>query len=104
MAINFKEEYLKCYQDRTRKYFIEHYLSTFSADEGREVPFKVLEEDIEIKNCSKLINISFIEQIENLQTISFENCPILEDISCLKNCIISFLYMISARKIMAYIL
>lgn len=41
MAINFKDEYLKCYQDRTRKYFIEHYLSTFSADEGREVPFKV---------------------------------------------------------------
>lgn len=41
MAFNFKEEYVKCYNDKTRKYFIEHYLSTFSADEGREVPFKV---------------------------------------------------------------
>lgn len=41
MAINFRDEYAKCYQDKTRKYFIEHYLSTFSADEGREVPFKV---------------------------------------------------------------
>lgn len=40
-AINFRDEYAKCYQDKTRKYFIEHYLSTFSADEGREVPFKV---------------------------------------------------------------
>lgn len=41
MAINFRDEYAKCYQDKTRKYFIEHYLSTFSADEGMEVPFKV---------------------------------------------------------------
>lgn len=41
MSINFKNEYIKCYQDKTRKYFIESYLSTFNADEGREVPFKV---------------------------------------------------------------
>ena len=41
MAFNFKEEYMRCYNDKTRKYFIEHYLSTFSADEGREVPFNV---------------------------------------------------------------
>ncbi|MBQ2407959.1 MAG: hypothetical protein II309_00865, partial [Bacilli bacterium] len=41
MAFNFKEEYAKCFLDKTRKYFIEHYLSTFNADEGREVPFKV---------------------------------------------------------------
>lgn len=43
-------------------------------------------DNLEIKNCSKLTDISFIEQIETLQTISFENCLILEDISCLKNC------------------
>lgn len=42
--------------------------------------------NLKIKNCSKLNDISFIEQIETLQTILFENCPILEDISCLKNC------------------
>lgn len=41
MAVNFREEYARSYNDKTRKYFIEHYLSTFSADEGREVPFKV---------------------------------------------------------------
>ncbi len=41
MAINFAEEYAKCYRDKTRKYFIEHYLSTFNADERRDVPFKV---------------------------------------------------------------
>ena len=41
MSINFKNEYIKCYQDKTRRYFIESYLSTFNADEGREVPFKV---------------------------------------------------------------
>lgn len=41
MSVNFKEEYLKCYQDKTRRYFIEHYLSTFNADERKEVPFHV---------------------------------------------------------------
>lgn len=41
MAFNFTDEYRKCYLDKTRKYFIEHYLSTFSADEGKEVPFNV---------------------------------------------------------------
>lgn len=41
MAINFAEEYAKCYRDKTRKYFIEHYLSTFNADERKDVPFKV---------------------------------------------------------------
>lgn len=53
MAINFKDEYLKCYQDRTRKYFIEHYLSTFSADEGREVPFKVFPRQYEFLKSIK---------------------------------------------------
>lgn len=35
------EEYKRCYQDRTRMYFIEHYLSTFDADEHKEVKFTV---------------------------------------------------------------
>ena len=33
------QEYLKCLKDRTRIYFIENYLSTFNADERKEVPF-----------------------------------------------------------------
>jgi len=41
MAINFAEEYAKCYRDKTRRYFIENYLSTFNADERKDVPFKV---------------------------------------------------------------
>ena len=41
MAINFAEEYTKCYKDKSRKYFMENYLSTFSADQGKEVPFKI---------------------------------------------------------------
>lgn len=39
MALNFKEEYLKCYQDKTRQYFIRKYLTTFNADIKEEVPF-----------------------------------------------------------------
>lgn len=39
--INIKEEYLRCFSDKTRKYFIENYLSTFNADERKEVPFKL---------------------------------------------------------------
>lgn len=38
---NLRDEYIRCYQDKTRQYFIEHYLSTFNADEGVEVPFRV---------------------------------------------------------------
>lgn len=41
MAINFAEEYARCYRDKTRRYFIENYLSTFNADERKDVPFKV---------------------------------------------------------------
>ena len=44
---NIKEEYARCYRDKTRQYFIEHYLSTFNADEGVEVPFKVFPRQVE---------------------------------------------------------
>ena len=33
------QEYAKSYKDKTRIYFIEHYLSTFNAAEGRLMPF-----------------------------------------------------------------
>lgn len=44
--MNYKEEYLKCLKDKTRKYFIEHYLSTFNADERKEVPFRLFPRQI----------------------------------------------------------
>ena len=35
----FAQEYIKCYSDKSRIYFIEHYLSTFDGTEGKDVPF-----------------------------------------------------------------
>ena len=37
--INMREEYRKCFQDKTGRYFIEHYLSTFNADVVKETQF-----------------------------------------------------------------
>lgn len=37
--MDYKAEYVKCLKDKTRRYFIEHYLSTFNADERKETPF-----------------------------------------------------------------
>lgn len=39
--MNYREEYLRCLNDKTRQYFIETYLSTFNADDRKEVPFKL---------------------------------------------------------------
>lgn len=39
--LNFRQEYIKCYNDKTRIYFIENYLSTFNAMERKDVPFKL---------------------------------------------------------------
>lgn len=46
--MNYQEEYLKCLSDKTRRYFIENYLSTFNADEKREIPFKLFPRQIEL--------------------------------------------------------
>lgn len=54
MALNFKDEYIKCYHDKTRRYFIEHYLSTMSGDDGGEVPFHVFPRQYEfLKSLSE---------------------------------------------------
>jgi hypothetical protein len=37
--LNMRDEYRKCFQDKTGQYFIEHYLSTFNADVVKETPF-----------------------------------------------------------------
>ena len=36
-----QDEYLRCYNDKTRIYFIENYLSTYNADSRREVAFNL---------------------------------------------------------------
>jgi len=72
MAFNFKDEYIKCYNDKTRKYFIEHYLSTFSADEGREVPFKVFPRQYEFLKsiCSNDNTIAIKHRQAGITTVS----------------------------------
>lgn len=39
--MNKHEEYMRCYEDKTRIYFIEHFLSTYNADERKETPFRL---------------------------------------------------------------
>ena len=60
--MNYKEEYIKCYKDKTRKYFIENYLSTYNATERKEVPFKLFPRQIElIKAFNEFNNIITIK-------------------------------------------
>ena len=60
--MNYKEEYIKCYKDKSRQYFIENYLSTYNAIERKEVPFKLFPRQIElIKSFSKYNNIITIK-------------------------------------------
>lgn len=52
--LNIKEEYIKCFQDKTRIYFIEHYLSTFNAMERKDVPFKLFpRQKAYLKSCAE---------------------------------------------------
>lgn len=39
LAKTIREEYIRCLKDKTREYFIEHYLTTFNGVEGKETPF-----------------------------------------------------------------
>ena len=39
---DIQEEYVKCYLDKSRKYMIENYLSTYDATQRRQVQFKLL--------------------------------------------------------------
>lgn len=49
-----QSEYIKCYQDKTRIYFIENYLSTFNAMERSEVPFILFPRQKEyLKACAE---------------------------------------------------
>lgn len=60
--MNFQEEYIKCYKDKTRQYFIENYLSTYNAIERKEMPFKLFPRQIElVKSFGKYNNIITIK-------------------------------------------
>lgn len=52
-----QKEYIKSYTDKTRKYFIENFLSTFNADKRKSVPFKLFPRQIEfLKSIVKYPN------------------------------------------------
>lgn len=60
--LNYRDEYLKCYQDKTRIYFIENYLSTFNAMEMSEVQFKLFpRQKVYLHSCA-----------ENSETVSIK--------------------------------
>ena len=70
--LNYKEEYLKCFQDKSRIYFIENYLSTFNAMERKEVPFKLFPRQKEfLKSCATYSNTIAIKHRQSgVSTIS----------------------------------
>ena len=60
--LNVKNEYIKCYQDKTRIYFIEHYLSTFNAMERKDVPFILFpRQKVYLEAAAKYSNIISIK-------------------------------------------
>lgn len=60
--MNYKVEYLKCYKDKTRQYFIENYLSTYNASERKEVAFRLFPRQIElVRSLTKYNNIVTIK-------------------------------------------
>ena len=59
---NYKEEYIKCYKDKSRIYFIENYLSTFNAMERMDVPFKLFpRQKVYLESTVKYNNIVAIK-------------------------------------------
>ena len=57
-----QSEYIKCYQDKTRIYFIENYLYTFNAMERSEVPFILFPRQKEyLRACAEHNNIISIK-------------------------------------------
>lgn len=70
--LNVKQEYIKCYQDKTRCYFIENYLSTFNAMERKEVPFILFpRQKVYLDSCANYSNtISIKHRQAGITTIS----------------------------------
>ena len=69
---NYRQEYINCFNDKTRIYFIENYLSTFNAMERKEVPFKLFPRQKEyLKSCAKNSNTIAIKHRQSgVSTIS----------------------------------
>lgn len=76
MSTNLRDEYARCYRDKTRQYFIEHYLSTFNADEGLEVPFKVFPRQVEFLKslCTNNNTIAIKHRQAGITTVSAGWC------------------------------
>lgn len=64
----YRDEYIKCLTDKTRIYFIEHYLSTFNADERKEVPFKLFPR--------QKVYLNTIVKNSNVVTVKHRQCGI----------------------------
>lgn len=54
--MDYRTEYIKSYKDKTRKYFIESYLSTFDASERKEKPFMLFPRQIELVKSFPVYN------------------------------------------------
>lgn len=67
-----QSEYIKCYQDKTRIYFIENYLYTFNAMERSEVPFILFPRQKEyLKSCAEYSNTVAVKHRQSgVSTIS----------------------------------
>ncbi len=62
------DEYVKCLKDKTRIYFIENYLSTFNADERKQVPFKLFPR--------QKVYLNAIVNNSNVVTVKHRQCGI----------------------------
>ena len=62
------QEYVKCLSDKSRIYFIENYLSTFNADERKEVPFKLFPR--------QKVYLNTLVSNDNIVTVKHRQCGI----------------------------
>lgn len=62
------QEYVKCLSDKSRIYFIENYLSTFNADERKEVPFKLFPR--------QKVYLNTLVANDNIVTVKHRQCGI----------------------------
>ena len=69
MQVNNKQlEYIKCFKDKSRVYFIENYLSTFDATERRDVPFMLFQ--------SKKVFLQSLNEHNNTIAIKHRQCGV----------------------------
>lgn len=69
-------EYAKCYMDKSRIYFIEHYLTTFDATAGRNVPFKLFpRQKVFLNNlANNNLNIAIKSRQAGISTVTASFC------------------------------